>query len=314
MKTYKIDHTQLEQLKGAPPTAMAIGYFDGIHLGHQKVINAAKHIADDTGLESAVMTFDPHPSVVLGRERTEKTHITPIEDKRSLINAMRIDRLYIVNFSRSFASLTPQQFVDDFIIGFNVKHVIAGFDFSFGKKGEGTMETLPFHSRNQFKHTVVEKVAIDGEKVSSTLIRSLIESGKVEQIPKFLGRTYSIRGTVVHGDHRGKTIGFPTANIQPSDTYQLPQTGVYAVRMQVNGEWYEGVCNVGYKPTFNEVNPDLQTVEIHLFSFDASIYGEDVKVEWCHHIRQEKRFSSIDELKGQIAKDIEEATQIFHKT
>ncbi|WP_261132902.1 bifunctional riboflavin kinase/FAD synthetase [Bacillus sp. Marseille-Q3570] len=314
MKTYKIDHTQLDQLKGTPQSAMAIGYFDGIHLGHQKVIMAAKHIACEAGLDSAVMTFDPHPSVVLGRGQAEKAHITPIEDKRSLIEAMGIDRLYIVNFSKAFASLTPQQFVDDFIIGLNVKHVIAGFDFSFGKKGEGTMETLPFHSREQFKHTVVDKVSVEDEKVSSTLIRTLIRSGEVEKIPKYLGRQYTIKGTVIHGDHRGHTIGFPTANIDPADSYILPEIGVYAVRMEVNGEWYEGVCNIGYKPTFNDEKPENPSVEVHLFSFDSSIYGEVVEVEWHHNIRKEKKFSSIDELKEQISMDIEAATQIFHKS
>ncbi|WP_414703612.1 bifunctional riboflavin kinase/FAD synthetase [Pseudalkalibacillus sp. SCS-8] len=314
MKTYRIDHTQLEEQMSLKPAAMAIGYFDGIHIGHSKVIQTAKDIADQKGMESAVMTFDPHPSVVLGRERTEKDYITPIKDKETLIGKMGIDRLYIVTFSKAFASLTPQQFVDEFIIGLNVKHVIAGFDFSFGKKGEGTMETLPFHSRGKFEQTVVEKVSIEGEKVSSTLIRSLIEGGQVGDVPTYLGRRYQIRGTVIHGDNRGHTIGFPTANIQLSDTYKLPKTGVYAVRMEVNGEWYDGVCNVGYKPTFRDQQPDKPSVEVHLFSFDATIYGEEVTVEWCENIRSEQKFSSIDELKEQIARDVETAKRILQNS
>lgn len=314
MKTYRIDHTQFKNELSFKPAAMAIGYFDGIHMGHREVICTAKAIADEHGLESAVMTFDPHPSVILGRERTEKAHITPIEDKMKVIEQLGIDRLYIVTFSKEFASLTPQQFVDDFIIGYNIKHVVAGFDFSFGKKGEGTMETLPFHSRGEFEHTVVDKVSIDGQKVSSTLIRSLIEHGQVKDIPKYLGRNYQVRGTVIHGDNRGHTIGFPTANIRLSDTYMVPKTGVYAVKMSVNGEWHEGVCNVGYKPTFKEKQPDKPSIEVHLFSFDASIYGEDVIVEWCDHIRNETKFSSIDELKGQITKDIEAAKTILQNS
>jgi riboflavin kinase/FMN adenylyltransferase len=260
------------------------------------------------------MTFDPHPSVVLGRERTEKAHITPVDDKMKIIEQLGIDRLYIVNFNKAFASLTPQQFVDAFLIGFNVKHVVAGFDFSFGKKGEGTMETLPFHSRGEFEHTVVGKVSIDGQKVSSTLIRSLIETGQVAEIRKYLGRNYEIKGMVIHGDHRGRTIGFPTANIKMADTYMVPMTGVYAVRMKVNEEWHEGVCNVGYKPTFHEVRPDFPSIEVHLFHFDASIYDEPVVVEWCDRIRGEKKFSSIDELKGQITKDVDAARSMLQRS
>ncbi|MGM7701218.1 bifunctional riboflavin kinase/FAD synthetase [Pseudalkalibacillus sp. Hm43] len=314
MKTYRIDHTQLKDQLTFEPAAMAIGYFDGIHMGHREVICTAKAIADEKGLESAVMTFDPHPSVVLGRERTEKSHITPVEDKQKVIEELGIDRLYIVHFNKAFAALTPQQFVDEFIIGFNVKHVVAGFDFSFGKKGEGTMETLPFHSRGAFEHTVVNKVSIDGHKVSSTLIRTLIEEGQVKEIPKYLARNYQVRGTVIHGDSRGHTIGFPTANIHLSDTYMIPKTGVYAVKMKVNGEWYAGVCNVGYKPTFKEKQPDKPSIEVHLFSFDASIYGEDVIVEWRDHIRDEKKFSSIDDLKEQISRDVNAAKQVLQNS
>ncbi|MCF6137153.1 bifunctional riboflavin kinase/FAD synthetase [Alkalihalobacillus berkeleyi] len=308
---YRIDHTQIYNNKSVHPAAMAIGYFDGIHMGHKKVICTAKSIADEQGLESAVMTFDPHPSVVLGRERVEKAHITPMEDKVQVIESLGIDRLYIVTFNKGFASLTPQQFVDQFIIGFNIKHVVAGFDFSFGKKGEGTMETLPFHSRGQFKHTVINKVSIEGQKVSSTLIRTLIENGQVQDIPTFLGRHYQVGGRVIHGDNRGHTIGFPTANIHLENTYMIPQVGVYAVKMNVNGEWYDGVCNVGYKPTFKDDKPDQPGIEVHLFEFDAEIYGEYVFVKWCNRIRGEKKFSSIEELKAQIAEDVSTAKQIL---
>ncbi|WLD95386.1 bifunctional riboflavin kinase/FAD synthetase [Alkalihalobacillus sp. AL-G] len=297
-----------------PPTAMAVGYFDGIHRGHKQVIDKAKQIADEHDYESAVMTFDPHPSVVLGKGTGEHEHITPVEDKVEIMEDLGIDRLYIITFSKEFASLTPQEFVDLFVIGFNVKHVVAGFDFSFGKKGEGTMETLPFHSRGKFDHTTVDKVAINGEKVSSTLIRTLIRTGSVERIPNYMGRRYRLRGSVVRGEQRGSTIGFPTANILPADSYLFPATGVYAVKLFVNANWYKGVCNVGYKPTFHNEMEGLPSVEVHLFCFNQSIYGEKVIVEWCQRLRDEKKFSSAEELIKQISIDSEMAMAYFENS
>ncbi|WP_372508813.1 bifunctional riboflavin kinase/FAD synthetase [Pseudalkalibacillus decolorationis] len=312
MKTFRIEYPDLnKELRKEREAVLAIGYFDGIHLGHKHVIETAKHIADERGYESAVMTFDPHPSVVLGKGDKELAHITPVIDKEKIIETLGIDRLYIVNFSKEFAALTPQNFVDLFIIGFNIKHVVAGFDFSFGKKGEGTMETLPFHSREKFGHTVIHKVSINGEKVSSTLIRKLIREGSVSEIPTYMDRNYQIRGSVVHGDKRGSTIGFPTANVVPSDTYIYPATGVYAVRMFVENEWCEGVCNVGYKPTFYSEQASVPSIEVHLFSFDRFIYGKEVTIEWCKRLRAEKKFSSIDELIQQISIDKERANHYF---
>ncbi|TLS37374.1 bifunctional riboflavin kinase/FAD synthetase [Pseudalkalibacillus caeni] len=311
MKTVYLKHPHDLARVETEDKAMALGYFDGIHLGHQKVILTAKEIAERKGYTSAVMTFHPHPSVVLGRSNPHVKYITPLDEKIKQIEKLGIDKLFIVTFDKTIANLTPQEFVDDYIIGLSVKHAVAGFDFTYGRKGSGTMETLVFHSRNQFEYTVVDKVANHNEKVSSTLIRSLINEGAVEQIPEYLGRFYEVKGTVVKGDQRGRTIGFPTANLAFEDPYLIPKTGVYAVKMKLGSDWHEGVCNIGYKPTFNESRPDEPTMEVHLFNFSQSIYNEQVAVKLCKRLRGERKFSSLDELKAQIKKDAENTKEYF---
>ncbi|MFD0771099.1 bifunctional riboflavin kinase/FAD synthetase [Bacillus sp. CGMCC 1.60114] len=312
MKLIHLTHPHALNKAEIEPTVMALGYFDGIHLGHQRVIRTAKKVAEERGFKSAVITFHPHPSVVLGKKEAHVEYITPLRSKEKVIANLGIDILYVVKFDEAFANLLPQQFVDDYIIGLNVKHVVAGFDYSYGRLGKGTMETLPFHARGEFTQTVIEKVEFQEEKVSSTLLRKYIRSGEMEQIPAILGRPYTVEGTVVHGDKRGRQIGFPTANVALNDEYLLPPVGVYAVRMKVNDEWHEGVCNIGYKPTFNESEKQL-SIEVHLFEFQRDIYDESVVVEWHMRIREEKKFNGIDELVAQIAKDKKVAEDYFNR-
>ncbi|PEZ05433.1 bifunctional riboflavin kinase/FMN adenylyltransferase [Bacillus sp. AFS018417] len=312
MKLIHLTHPHALNKAEIESTVMALGYFDGIHLGHQRVIHTAKKVAEERGFKSAVMTFHPHPSVVLGKKEAHVEYITPLRSKEKVIASLGIDILYVVKFDEAFANLLPQQFVDDYIIGLNVQHVVAGFDYSYGRLGKGTMETLPFHARGEFTQTVIEKVEFQEEKVSSTLLRKHIRNGEMEQIPSILGRPYTVEGTVVHGDKRGRQIGFPTANIALNDEYLLPPVGVYAVRMKVNDEWHEGVCNIGYKPTFKESEKQL-SIEVHLFEFQRDIYDESVVVEWHMRIREEKKFNGINELVVQIAKDKKVAEDYFNR-
>lgn len=313
VKLIHLTHPHVLNKTEIEPTVMALGYFDGIHLGHQRVIRTAKKVAEERGFKSAVMTFHPHPSVVLGKKEAHVEYITPLRSKEKVIASLGIDILYVVKFDEAFANLLPQQFVDDYIIGLNAKHVVAGFDYSYGRLGKGTMETLPFHARGEFTQTVIEKVEFQEEKVSSTLLRKHIRNGEMERIPAILGRPYTVEGIVVHGDKRGRQIGFPTANLALSDEYLLPPVGVYAVRMNVNDEWHEGVCNIGYKPTFKENEKQL-SIEVHLFEFQRDIYDESVVVEWHNRIREEKKFNGIDELVAQIAKDKRTAEDYFSHT
>ncbi|WP_088105135.1 bifunctional riboflavin kinase/FAD synthetase [Halalkalibacter urbisdiaboli] len=292
-------------------SVMALGYFDGVHNGHKQVIQTASQKAKDLGVDLAVMTFDPHPKEVLRQHTEPLRFITPLSDKIERINKLDVDTLYVVRFTEEFAKLTPQEFVDDYLIGLDVKHVVAGFDFTYGALGKGTMETLPFHARNQFSQTTVAKFKEGDKKVSSTEIRSLLNEGRVEDVSLFLGNDYSVRGVVVHGEKRGRTIGFPTANIELSERYIIPKIGVYAVEMKIRGKLYQGVCNIGYKPTFHNERAELPNIEVHLFSFYETIYGEEVEVIWKKRIRAERKFSGIDELITQIKLDREKAVDFF---
>ncbi|MBM7586878.1 riboflavin kinase/FMN adenylyltransferase [Bacillus pakistanensis] len=303
MKIITIHHPHSFHKDDFPPLSMALGYFDGVHRGHQNVMGKAKQIADEQNLKSAVMTFDPHPSVVLGRKHKHVQFITPLIDKEELIKDIGIDYLFIVRFTSDFANLQPQEFVDQYLIKFNVKHVVAGFDYSYGRLGKGTMETLPFHSRDLFSQTTVSKLTDGDVKVSSTLIRDRLGNGDMTKVSTLLGRNYRTKGTVIHGDKRGRKIGFPTANIELSEDYIIPNNGVYSVRIMVQGKWYNGVCNVGYKPTFNDPDHVSLSIEVHIFDFEGSIYGEEVIVEWHDRIRSEKKFNGIDQLIDQIEKD-----------
>lgn len=294
------------------PSVMALGFFDGVHLGHQRVILTAKQLAEKKQMKSAVMTFNPHPKEVLGKHEKQLNYLSPLPEKQKLLEKLGIDVLYIVEFTLDFANLTPQQFVDDYLIGLHVKHIVAGFDYSYGKLGKGTMETLPFHSREAFTQTTISKVERGIDKISSTFIRTLLNDGEVLLIPEFLGRYYQVKGLVVHGEKRGTKLGFPTANIE-TDRYILPCTGVYAVCVSLNGRNFEGVCNVGYKPTFHKDNKLEQTVEVHLFDFNESIYGEEVEIQWIERIRSEQKFASIQQLVTQIHEDKEQAKRIFSK-
>lgn len=312
MKVKMLDFPLFVNKHDFPPMAMALGYFDGVHRGHQQVILEAKKKADEFGLKSAVMTFDPHPSVVLKKSDSHIHYITPLSEKIQIIAELDIDYLFIVHFTEEFANLLPQEFVDQYIIGLNVQHVVAGFDYTYGSMGKGTMETLPFHSRAKFTFTTVPKYMSKDEKVSSTWIRQMLKEGQTKQLAKLLGRYYKTAGVVVHGEKRGRTIGFPTANVEIEEDYIVPPSGVYAVRLKTNlGEWHKGVCNVGYKPTFHKEAAEKPSVEVHLFDFHGDLYGQKVQVEWHEYLRKEQKFSGITELISQIEKDKQTAIAYF---
>lgn len=292
------------------PTVLALGYFDGVHLGHQKVIKTAVDIAKEKHAESAVMTFTPHPKEVLSRSKEPMKYITPIKQKAEYIKQLGVEKLYIVRFDLAFSKLTPQQFVDEFLLNLHVVHVVAGFDYTYGHLGKGTMETLPFHARGQFTQTVVSKITQEEAKISSTLIREFLQSGKVNELPYYLGRFFEVEGTVVHGDKRGRKIGFPTANIEIQEPFMIPKTGVYAVLFTDGQMNYQGVCNLGVKPTFT-TNVQAPSLEVHIFDFEGDLYEKEVKVTFCEFIRDEKKFDGITELIEQIEKDKKQAIAFF---
>lgn len=298
---------QLTQHIDQQAYSLAIGFFDGIHKGHQAVIEAAKQKAQELNIKSAVMTFDPHPSIVLGKSSEKVLYITPLVQKLDVLQKLNVDTVFVVHFTSDFAKLTPEQFIEYFILDLNVKHVTAGFDFSFGAFGKGNMKLMDELSNGQYGVTVIEKQLDEEEKISSTRIRNALENGEMEQVRTLLGRAFEVPGIVIHGDKRGRTMGFPTANVQAMEGCYIPATGVYAVKILVQNEWYDGVCNVGYKPTFKNPDEKKLTVEVHIFNFDKNIYGEEVVVGWYKRIRSERKFNGIEALIEQIELDKQQA-------
>ncbi|ADH99299.1 riboflavin biosynthesis protein RibF [Salisediminibacterium selenitireducens] len=297
-----------------PQLAVALGFFDGVHKGHQKVIEMAKEKAGELGVKSGVMTFYPHPKEVLRPETAKEVkYLSAIEDKAELIGFSGVDYLIIVEFDPRFADLSPQQFVDQYLIGQNIVHVVAGFDYTYGRMGKGTMETLPFHSRGMLTQTIVKKVASTKEKISSTSIRTALVKGDIRKVNDYLGRLYTLSGNVEHGEKRGRTIGFPTANVSVDDKTLTPAPGVYAVTANVEGDSFEytGICNIGFKPTFHDEKPDAPVLEIHLFDFSKTIYDTHITVYFHDFVRGEVKFSGVDELVDQIKKDVDQVKTFF---
>lgn len=302
---------QLNNVDPSTSYSLAVGFFDGVHRGHQTVINAAIEKAKELNVQSAVMTFDPHPSIVLGKSNERIFYITPLSQKLEILEELGVDTTFVVQFTSDFAKLSPEDFIQYFIRDFNVKHVTAGFDFSFGAFGRGDMKLMKELSQGDFGVTVIDEQIESGEKISSTRIRKKLQEGDMEEVHFLLGRPFQVPGIVVQGDKRGRTIGFPTANIQSMEGCFIPATGVYAVKILVQNKLYDGVCNVGYKPTFKNPDEKHLTIEVHILDFEKNIYGEEVKVFWYKRLRDEQKFDGIESLKAQIARDKERAIEYF---
>ncbi|KHE72963.1 bifunctional riboflavin kinase/FAD synthetase [Halobacillus sp. BBL2006] len=310
MEMVRLSHDSMTEDLALEPSVTAVGFFDGIHKGHQKVIGAAKEKARELGLKCAVMTFDPHPSVVLKKGKQQAHYITPLSEKEDILESLGVDYLFVITFNTSLATLSPQQFVDDFFVGLKIKHVVAGFDFSYGHKGKGSMEDLPKYARGRFSQTVIPKVEKNEEKVSSTRVRTLLDKGEVDKANDLLGRSYSVKGIVGKGDQRGRTIGYPTANVEIKENYYLPKVGVYAVQVQYDGEQYYGMANLGYKPTFVK-EAEKPSLEVHLFDINKDLYNQSLTVFFLQLIRDEKKFEGVAQVKEQLEHDEAHIREFF---
>ncbi|EXX91212.1 riboflavin biosynthesis protein RibF [Paenibacillus darwinianus] len=308
---FPFDHGALSG--GDRGKVIAIGYFDGVHLGHRKVIGLAVERAAAAGRLSAVMTFHPHPKEVLGQGGQYATSLTPLDEKLRRFQKLGVDLVYVVRFDRAFAALSPESFVQDMLFRLRIEEAIVGFDFSFGSRGAGTPELLARLAAPSLEVHVMGPLELDGGKVSSSRIRAALEQGDVGQAERLLGRPYHISGTVVHGEGRGRTIGFPTANVQPDGAYVLPRLGVYAVTVHAAGAAYPAVMNVGVKPTFHENGMDPK-LEAHLFGYEGDLYGSRVALDFHAFLRPERKFGSVSELVEQIGRDAATAQELLNKT
>jgi len=296
--------------------SLAIGFFDGVHLGHLEVVRQAVALARQQGLVPAVMTFDPHPRVVLGQDPQYQTVLTPLADKLALLAEIGVEAAYIINFDRAFSEVTAEQFVKSFIAPLGVRATTIGFDFAFGHRGMGNADALKLHSNGELQVQVVSPVFLEGEKVSSTRIRDRLTDGHCQEAAMLLGRPYVIKGHVIHGDARGRLLGYPTANLLPEQSYVIPRSGVYAIHIDVlnasgaSEGRYDGVLNVGYRPTFDAPGGALK-LEAHLFDFEGDLYERQLALTFHTFLRTEQKFASIEQLVGQIAKDAAQAKEIF---
>lgn len=299
---------------GAPedrlPKTMAIGYFDGVHPGHQAVIRRAVDLARAAGKQASVMTFDPHPRAVLDQGDAYAASLTPLPEKLRLFAGLGVDIVYVAAFDRAFAAMSPETFVRGVLRKLNVSDAVVGFDFTFGRGGAGTPAVLAELGGNDMRVHTVEPVTAAGGKVSSSRIREALEQGDAALAAELLGRPYRINGIVVHGAGRGRTLGFPTANIEPRERCVLPRYGVYAVMVRRGDASYAAVMNVGVAPTFQGGGMTVK-LEAHLLDFSGDLYGAELAVDFAAFIRPERKFSGPDELTAQIRADAEQARRIL---
>ncbi len=297
--------TGLNHLESVKRCAVTIGTFDGLHLGHKKIIEKVNTIAKKKNLCSTLVTFDPHPKIVL--KQNDNFHIailTTLDEKKKLLAAMGIDRLIIIKFDKKFASQSYEAFVKNVLIDqIGAETIVVGYDHVFGKNREGNFDNLKLLSdKLQFDLQKVDPIKINGEIISSTLIRKAIADGDVELARQYLTRYYNYSGKVVPGDSRGKQLNFPTANILNSNQYKLiPKSGVYAVDVEYKKSVYKGMLNIGIRPTFGLKGG--YTIEVHIHNFNKDIYDDDLTILFKKRLRNEIKFDSVDALIAQLEID-----------
>lgn len=312
MEIIKIHHPYQPSEIIQEDIVLILGFFDGIHKGHQKVIETGVRIAKDKGIKSALMTFNRHPAFVYRRFDPEyHYYLTPMKRKEQLIEKLGVDVLYEVEFTSSFGSQSPQKFVDQYVVGWNAKAVVAGFDYTYGKADVANMNTLNQYAKNRFEIFKVEELDESKLKISSSRIRQTILDGKVAKANELLGYLYETTGFVIHGDARGRTLGYPTANVLSDPDVFMPKIGVYAVKLQVGHSWYDGMASIGYNPTFG-YRKNI-SVEVHLFDFKKEIYGENVRIKWVKYLRDEVRYESKEALIEQLKQDEIDSREVLSK-
>lgn len=294
-------------------SVVTIGTFDGLHLGHQQIISKVIKVAEEKKLTSVVVTFDPHPRAVVSKDYNMQLLAT-LDEKKILFEELKIDNLFVINFTMEFAKISSDEFVKNYLIDkLNAKHVVIGYDHKFGKNRNGDKSTLKeFGIKYGFDVTCMDEFQSEGDTISSTVIRNLLQTGEVDTANTYLGRNYSFFGRVVEGAKRGREIGFPTANIEIDNPYKLvPANGVYIVKASLDNQSLYGIMNIGIRPTFE--NENNKVIEMHIFDFNKNIYGKEIKIEFIKRIRSEKKFNSKEELINQITKDKNFAEEFLSK-
>jgi riboflavin kinase/FMN adenylyltransferase len=308
MKIYR----SIEDYDEDKRSVVTIGTFDGIHLGHQKILSRLIKSSKNKDLNSVVLTFFPHPRIILNKYNEVKM-IDTLDEKIIHLNEIGIDSLVIHPFNKSFSLLSANQFIKDFLVDkLKIKHIIIGYDHRFGKGREASVTDLKNYA-DDYDFTVEEIKAQEIEKitVSSTKIRNSINQGDIKTTEKYLGRYFNLTGKVVKGDGLGKKINYPTANIFIEEIYKIiPKDGVYLVETTIKNKLFNGMMNIGHRPT---IGINVKSIEVHLFNFNEDIYDEVISIKMISKIRNEKKFSSIEALKEQLVKDENYCLKLINK-
>lgn len=292
-------------------TAVGLGSFDGLHVGHMTLINTLISEARIHNLKSVVYTFTKHPENIL-RKKLFTPLLTTTGKRVRLLGETALDYIYFDEFDENYSRISPENFIRDILLDkLKAKTVVAGFNYRFGYRGQGDVNLLKeMGKRYNFKVIIIPPVKVDNEIVSSTAIRGYVARGDMERVFKLLGRHYSITGEVADGTRMGRRIGFPTANLHPEEYLVMPRNGVYITRTLYNGEFYGSLTNIGVKPTFGGVSKT--SVETHILNFNRDIYKSDIEVFFLAKLRNEKKFGSAGELSEQISRDIQAAMDYFN--
>lgn len=296
--------TFLDEVVRDPNTTLTVGTFDGVHAGHRVLIKTVVDQAIKTGGRSVIVTFDPHPREIINPGEAGIKLLSTLKERCELLADLGIDEMVVIPFDRDFSLLTSEEFVKTIIwkqVG--VSNFIIGYDHQFGRDREGTIDTVKRLGLEMgFNSQVVSKQEVGDKTVSSTAVRKVIQiDGDMELATKFLERFYLLNGTVIHGDKRGKELGYPTANIQPEESSKIiPKKGVYATWVRVDGEYFYGMLNIGERPTFDGAS---YSIEVHIIDFEEDIYGKEIQIQFVKRVRDEMKFSGKDELISQLNQD-----------
>jgi riboflavin kinase / FMN adenylyltransferase len=300
----------LEQMRHVKNSVVTVGTFDGVHCAHREIIREVVNRAHMREGRSVAVTFDPHPKSVVASARGPVQLLSTPRERVALLRGLHLDELLIIPFSFEFSRIGAGAFLKDIVSGIiGVSEVVVGHDHTFGRDREAGTEQLIALGRDlDFSVFAVHPLTLDGEPISSTRIRKALSTGELDRAAKMLGYHYQLTGEVVNGDHRGRTMGFPTANIMPEDPHKLiPANGVYLVAVELPGELHYGMMNIGVRPTVT--SGTLQVLEVHILDFDRDIYGATMTVTFLKRLREERRFTSLEELIGQLSRDREAVRQ-----
>ena len=308
----KIYH-QLAEFKKLENAVVTIGTFDGVHYGHQKIVNRLCELARATGGESVILTFFPHPRLILDPENQNLKMINTIKQKAEMLEKLGVDHLIITPFTRDFSNLSPQEYIEDVLINtIGMKQIIVGYDHRFGKDRKGGMPELEaFADKHCFQIELIREQDINDVAVSSTKIRLALLEGDVALAATYLGYHFSIEGRVIKGDKIGRTIGFPTANIFLEESYKIiPSDGIYAVTVTMDEGTFQGMAYIGQRPTINGMT---RNIEVNIFEFNKEIYGQTIEMKFLEFLRHDVKFTGLEALKEQLHQDKKDTLAYFSK-